>query len=149
MPDVVDDSNTATGNPVARVLSDCDSLAVPAWTAPVRTRWQHWKDHFFLVVADAFAPTGAVPSSCGSCLTVNGSGQYAAVVLYGGAALSGQVRDAPPIDADTVQDVTNYLEGNNVAALQGIGTDLSSAPANASFNDLLFCVDTALNVLEC
>ena len=115
--------------------------------------WQHWKDHFFYAVAESFAPVAAVPSNCTTCLTVNGAGQYAAVVVFADARLEslGQVRNAPPTDIDTRDAVTNYLEGVNAMNVPyTAGTvDFISLPVTATFNDLLFCVDDALAVSEC
>ena len=141
------------GNPVARILSDCDPGAVPQWTTQMMALWQNWKDHFFYAVAESFAPPAAVPSNCTTCLTVNGAGQYAAVVLFADARLNalGQIRNAPPTDADTRNAVSNYLEDANAANMPYMaGTvDFVSQPATATFNDLLFCVDDALAVTEC
>lgn len=151
LPDIVDDSNLATGNAIARVLSDCNPAEVPEWTAAVQSRWQHWKDHFFYAVADSHVPTAAVPTNCSNCLTVNGAGQYAAILMFAGTRLDGQVRNAPPMDADTKRDSANYLESNNAANVPGPGTlvDFASQPASATFNDLLFCIDENLVVSEC
>ncbi len=153
VPDISDDSNSQTGNTIARVLSDCDPVAVPEWSAGMQGMWTTWKDHFYYVVAESHVPTGPVPSTCSNCLTVNGSGQYAGVVLFGSRRIEtlGQTRDAPPTDADTKQDVSNYLEGVNAAPFPyaGGGLDLTSQPASATFNDLLFCIDDTLVVSEC
>ncbi len=148
LADIVDDSNAVTGNAIARVLSDCDPVAVPAWNASTAARWSHWKDHFFYAVAPSFAPDAAVPSACSSCLTVNGAGAYAAVIVFANMRLDGQVRDAPPLDADTRQFAANYLEGAN-ATVPGTVTDFVSGAATATFNDMLFCIDPALVVSEC
>jgi len=116
-------------------------------------QWQHWKDHFFYVVADSYAPTATVPSACIDCISVNGSGQYAAVVLFANSRLDAlaQVRDAPPTDADTRNDIGNYLEAANVSGFPHTGgaLDLYSQTAGTSFNDLLFCIDESLAVSEC
>lgn len=153
LSDVVDDSNGLTANPVARVLSDCDSVAVPAWNSDVRNRWRHWKDHFFYAVAGSFAPTAAVPSVCSDCLTVNGAGSYAAILVFGNRRLAGasQVRNAPPLDTDTRSNPSNYLEAANAANVPGTGVSLDyvSQPASSTFNDLLFCIDDNLVVSEC
>ncbi len=153
LADVVDDSSGLTANSVARVLSDCDSAAVPAWTSAMQGRWQHWKDHFFYAVAGSFSPTGAVPSVCSDCLTVNGAGSYAAILMFGNQRLAGagQVRNAPPLDADTRSNSSNYLEAANAANVPGTGALLNyaSQPASPSFNDLLFCIDDNLVVSEC
>lgn len=153
MPDIVDDSNATTGNGLARVLSDCDTSLVPLWSPLMLSRWQDWKDHFYYAVAESHIPTAGVPSSCSNCLTVNGMGQYVAVVMFSGQRLDalGQVRDAPPTDADTRQDVANYLESNNAAGVPGAGTliDYTSQPVSTTFNDRLFCIDENLLVSEC
>lgn len=153
LPDVVDDSSGLTGNPTALVLSGCDAAAVPAWSVQMHRQWQNWKDHFFYVVADSYAPTATVPSACIGCISVNGTGQYAAVVLFANSRLDAlaQVRDAPPTDADTRNDIGNYLEAANAAGFPHAGgaLDLSSQAADTSFNDLLFCIDESLVVSEC
>ena len=153
LPDVVDDSSLATGNGIARLLSDCDPLAVPEWSPQMFALWRHWKDHFFYIVAEDFAPTASVPTTCSACLSVNGTGEYAAIVLFADTRLAalGQVRDAPPIDADTRGDVINYLEGGNAGAfpLAGGSANLVSQAAGPTFNDALHCIDAALAVSEC
>lgn len=153
VPDMVDDSSAMTGNSIGRVLSDCDPLQVPEWSAAMLSRWQHWKDHFFYAIAESHLPTAAVPSTCSNCLTVNGAGQYAALLLFSGRRLAAlaQVRNAPPTDADTKQNTANYLEGNNATNVPGAGSslDYTSQAASGSFNDLLFCIDDNLIVTEC
>ncbi len=153
LADVVDDSNSLTGNPVARVLSDCDGAAVPAWTAAMQARWQRWKDHFFYAVAGSYAPDASVPSNCTDCLTVNGAGSYAAVLVFGNRRLTGisQLRNEPPLDVDTKMNASNYLEGANAANVPGTGgaNDFVSQAATTTFNDLLFCIDDGLVVTEC
>ena len=98
-------------------------------------------------------PSATVPSTCLNCLTVNGAGQYAAVVIFGSSRLEtvGQVRNAPPTDADSKQDVANYLEAANALPFPyaGGGFDFVSQPATGTFNDLLFCIDGALGVTDC
>lgn len=153
LPDIVTDSNLMTGNAIGRVLSDCNSVAVPDWSSSMYSSWQNWKDHFFYAVADSHSPSAATPSTCSSCLTVNGSGQYAAVLLFSNSRLPGlgQVRNAPPIDSDTKSNSSNYLEGANATNIPGTGvsTNYASGPESAVFNDLLFCIDDQLVVTEC
>ncbi len=152
-PDIVNDSNVTTGNSIGRVLTDCDSSVVVEWTPDMLSRWRNWKDHFYYAVAESYAPDAVVPSSCTTCLTVNGVGQYAAVLLFANSRLPllGQVRNAPPIDADTRDDASNYLELGNLSNMPYTGgiVDFSSLPVSANFNDLLFCIDDTLNVTEC
>lgn len=150
-PDRADDSSVATGNALTTTLADCNPAAVPAWTVEMRREWQNWKDHFFYVVAPSYAPSAPVPTSCSQCLTVNGGGAYAAVVVFAGPALAGQTRTAPPLDTDTKQSVGNYLEGRNAALFSAGATsiDLESRPEASDFNDRLFCVDESLAVSMC
>ncbi len=149
LADFVDDSNANTGNGIARLLNDCDASAVPAWTAEMAVRWSQWKDHFFYAVAPSHAPNAVLPTACGSCLTVNGSGQYAAVLIFGNERLAGQVRNAPPTDPDTKRTVANYLESINAAAVPGTAADYQSGMPTPTFNDRLFCIDPTLLVAEC
>ncbi|HNP63466.1 MAG TPA: hypothetical protein PKH39_05980 [Woeseiaceae bacterium] len=151
LPDIADDSNASTGNSIARILSDCDASLVPGWTAIQMARWQHWKDHFYYAVGEAFSPSATTPSNCGNCLTINGSGQYAAALLFANSRLAGQVRDAPPTDTDTKRIPGNYLEGLNASNIPGPATarNFESGASSAVFNDLLFCIDDQLVVSEC
>jgi hypothetical protein len=153
LPDAVDDSNLQTGNPVSQVLSICDQGTVTAWSPAMRNLWQHWKDHFYYVLAESFAPDALVPSVCANCLSVNSAGQYAAVVVFANGRLEAlaQVRDAPPMDADTRAVIGNYLEGANASGFPytGGGFDLVSQAGSNTFNDLLFCIDQTLAVSEC
>lgn len=153
LPDVVDDSDAATGNSIGQLLTACDPIAVPAWTPQMLLSWRNWKDHFFYAVAESYTPIAAVPNSCSTCMTVNGAGQYSAVILFADARLPslGQIRNSPPIDTDTKGTPGNYVEGNNAANLPYTSGSVNfvSQAANATFNDLLFCVDDALNVSEC
>ncbi|MBT8077051.1 MAG: hypothetical protein KJO31_00660 [Gammaproteobacteria bacterium] len=153
LPDIVDDSNVLTGNPVARVISDCNSLAVPGWTPELHRQWQHWKDHFFITVSASFGPSAATPSACTECLTVNGSGQYAAIVFFAGIPLTtaGQRRTVPPLDADARASIANYLESSNASNhpySTGI-VDYAMQAASPTFNDALYCVDESLAVVAC
>ncbi len=151
LPDITDDSNSTTGNAIARVLSDCDASKVPGWTSIQMARWQHWKDHFYYAVSEAFSPTATTPSNCGNCLTVNVGGQYAAALIFAGSRLAGQVRNAPPTDADTKRMPGNYLEGLNASNIPGPATaqNFESGVSSPVFNDLLFCIDDQLVVSEC
>ncbi len=153
VPDLVDDSNLETDNPAARILSDCDTSAVSEWSAAKLSDWQHWKDHFFYAVAESFAPSASIPTSCGDCLSVNGSGDFAAVVIFSNRRLNslGQVRNAPPTDADTKNDAANYLEASNAANVSAFGAsaDYTSGDASDSFNDILYCIDQDMVVTEC
>ena len=152
-PEAVDDSSGATGNATLELLTGCNPTLAPDWDPSLLPVWQHWKDHFFYTVAASFQPSAPVPSACGDCITVNGSGSYAAVVLFGGRRLSAltQRRNAPPMDADTKQAVSNYLEASNATnhPYSGGSTDYSSGAATSTFNDIVYCVDSAMSVSSC
>ncbi len=153
LPDAVDESSTLIGNSITQVLSACDPVAVPQWTPQMQLAWSNWKDHLFYAVAESYAPDAPVPSTCVDCFTVNGGGQAAAIVLFAGPRLGaqGQLRNAPPLDTDTKDDATNYLEAENAANMLYTGgtADFRSGAAAADFNDRLFCIDLSLSVAEC
>ena len=153
LANAVDTSNALTGNTTTDLLTGCDTVAVPEWNAETQRLWQNWKDHFFYAVAESHAPAAGTPSTCGSCLTVNGSGQYAAVVIFGNSRLpaAAQSRNAPPMDSDDRSNPSNYLEGGNAAffPLPSGTADFSSQATSNTFNDRLFCIDNALAVTEC
>lgn len=153
LADTVNDSNNQTGNAVGRLLTDCDPALAAAWDPALLSLWQHWKDHLFYAVAESYQPTSAVPTVCGNCLSFNSGGSLAAVVLFAGARLDSlnQVRNAPPTDADTRHDITNYLEGRNAANYpftSGV-RDFESRPPAADFNDLAYCIDESMGVGPC
>jgi hypothetical protein len=150
-------ADTANTLPVASVLlNQC-----PGW-ASVDEHWNNWKDHFFYAVAKAYSPESPdadKPDPCGvagqECLTVDGVGRFAAVLVF-----SGERRTNPVQNRNTVADATyaspdkgnpaNYLEGVNLAAIQN-NTPTAAAPRNFSKsagNDVLICIqaDAALTV---
>ena len=153
LPDYVDDSSLLTGNSITRIISDCDVSLAPDWDVSFLPLWQNWKDHFFYTVAESFEPGAAVPSVCSSCLSVNGAGDYAAIVLFAGQRVdaSGQSRNSPPMDTDSKQQISNYLEGRNAANHPHSGgvADYESAVAGAGFNDIAFCIDASMSVTGC
>ena len=153
LADRVDDSNLVTANAIQRILTDCNPAVATDWDAAMLPLWQQWKDHFFYVVAESFQAGAPTPTACGTCLSVNGGGQYAAVVLFAGRRLPAlaQRRDSPPLDTDTKQDIANYLEGANSAVHPYLGgpVDYASAAVSANFNDKLYCIDGAMSVTSC
>lgn len=153
LPDRVDDSSAQTGNPLTQLLTNCSPVAVPAWTPELLALWRNWKDHLFYAVAGSFRPDALPHSSCGDCLSVNGAGSWAAVVMFAGPRLDAldQVRDEPPADTDTRGVIGNYLEGRNAANHPDTGgnADYESGAPGPSFNDVLFCIDVNLGVAPC
>lgn len=118
----------------------------PGW-APYIPLWQRWKSLFFYHVAPSYGPGGTVPSDCGTCLQVNGAGNYAAIVLFAGRVLAGQENRNSDRD-----DPDEYLEGrneNNIDDSGGSQRNYETRPMSASFNDLLFCLAPDLSVAPC
>lgn len=138
LPFVVDTSKITTNNGMSgnNLLSGTNNLC-PFWNADDTAWYQNWKDHFFYVLAGSFAPTAANPTilPCPTCVTVNGGGSYAAVVLFAENKMSGQSRN-------TVAEkglIRNYLEGRN-------STNHPNSSGNGNYeksalvNDLLYCI---------
>jgi hypothetical protein len=117
------------------------------------TLWQHWKDHLFYAVALDFQPNATPVTTCTTCLTVNGAGAYAGVLMFSGSRLTAlnQTRDEPPMNTDTRSNIGNYLEGRNASNHPNVAGngDYQSAAASSSFNDILFCIDATLSVTAC
>jgi len=108
--------------------------------------WDKWKDHLFYAVADAFKPTSAVatqawPCSSGTCLTVDGKGPFAAVLLYADAADSAIPQNRYTLAQKRV--ASNYLEGVNATSIaSGSGT----AFTRSGGNDDLICINQDLTI---
>ena len=153
MPNVVNDSNSRTGNTSTGVLTACNAATVPEWTPTMATLWQHWKDHLFYAVAPGFQADATPVISCTTCLSVNGAGTHVAIVIFSGSRLVAlnQTRDEPPMNTDTRSVIGNYLEGRNASNHPNVAGngDYQSAAASSSFNDILFCIDATLSVTPC
>ena len=116
-----------------------------------RELWNNWKDHIFYALSQDYGPNNdpVAKGGCGNCITVGGV-KYAAVVIYSGRALAGQVRQAPIADidfgvvADSKQNPANYIE---VANASGDGR----GDFTPQGNDLLFCLTdtTPVDVVAC
>lgn len=126
--------------------SNCPS--VPDWNT-YYPWWSNWKDHVFYTLANDYRPAAGSNPSCGTCLKVNGSGSYAAVVMFSGRRLSTQTRAT---DADRI-NFANYLEGNNLISNTPINTsgngNYQSGAETGSFNDVLYCINPDLTVTPC
>jgi hypothetical protein len=110
--------------------------------------WANWEPLVFYQVADGYRPGGSV--SCGSCLSISGSGNtsagsgmYRAAVLVARQALATQTRSF-------ISNAT-YLEGINPHATTpstSFETYSSSDVTNYStVNDLVLCLDGKVNCL--
>lgn len=150
---IVNDSNSRTGNGSTGVFTACNTATVPEWTPTMAALWQHWKDHLFYAVAIDFQPNATPVTSCTTCLRVNGAGTYAAIVMFSGSRLAAlnQTRDEPPMNADARSNISNYLEGRNASNHPNVAGngDYQSGAVSSSFNDILFCIDATLSVTSC
>lgn len=154
LPYRVNTSDSDTGNqissPYYQLTSDGSSCPnVPDWPS-YYPWWTNWKDHLFYALGYSFRPSSS-STSCGTCLRVNGSGSYAAVVMFAGKALAGQARTT----TSNRLDLSNYLEGRNYTYTTGSNPNSSgdsnyqSGTETGSFNDVLYCIRPDLTVTPC
>ncbi|HYR06031.1 MAG TPA: hypothetical protein VEP71_05045 [Gallionella sp.] len=113
--------------------------------------WNNWKDHLFYALSREFRPNNAPTDLCGNCVRINGSGNYAAVVMFAGSALSGQNRASTTTNNSERSVLSNYLEGRNESNYPNYGgnDNYQTATTSPTFNDILYCIRTDLNVMEC
>jgi len=149
LPYRVNTSDSATSNQLAspyyQLASTSNCLGGSAWSA-YYPWWSNWKDHLFYALAGSFSPNSGA-TGCGTCLRVNGSGAYAAVMMFAGKKLAGQTRAT---NTDHL-DFSNYLEGRNFSNgsnSSGNG-NYQSGTETGSFNDLLYCINPDLTVTPC
>lgn len=140
-------SRTASGNIYSTLMSNAYCPA--GWaSASINPWWKNWKDHLFYAVGKEFRPSFNTGQDChwfNPCLSINGSGNYAAVVMLAGPRLSSQDR--------TVKSAVNqYLEGSNASNYPDTTSgnkDYTTAPASSTFNDVLYCIKEDLSVIPC
>ncbi|MFA6014065.1 MAG: hypothetical protein WC742_03285 [Gallionellaceae bacterium] len=150
LPNRVSNSRTATNNKVTpSPYNQMLYCSHAAWDIHF-SWWSNWKDHVFYSVAKGYIPTtGSAPSCTSGCLSVNGAGQYAAVVMFSGKKLATQTRSS---STDKL-DFSNYLEGGNLLSTipittSGVSNHQSSA-VSATFNDVLYCIAPDSTVALC
>lgn len=157
IPYIVNSSNTLTRNSMnGDILMAGNGLNCPRYSTTFISSaektypwWDSWKDHLFYALAKDFQPGAATGATCGNCLSVNGKGPYAAVVLFAGNALRGQSRGINT--ATSRSQISNYLEQRNAANHPNSGgnANYQTGTATADFNDILYCIDTQLEVSAC
>jgi len=116
------------------------------YNSPERRIWENWKDHFFYALGNDFDVNAATPTPdpCVNCLSINGAGNYAAIVMFLGERLNFQSRNTAP-DADEKNNIINYLEGSN-AVDDGAFQTGAVTPA---FNDIAYCINADMTVVPC
>jgi len=113
--------------------------------------WDNWKDHLFYALSDEYRPRDSSTSSCGDCVEIDGSGNYAGVVMFAGSSLATKSRASTTTTNSERGVLSNYLEGRNESNHPNTGGDgnYQTDPASATFNDVLYCIKTNLDVIEC
>ncbi len=164
IPFTIDDSINETGSTFpfppsllfTATISPCDQLNSAAVAADdeLIALWNNWKDHLFYAVSQARSPASPPGSDCSlqPCLTVNGTDECSAVVIFSNTTLTltvpSQTRTGPP-DPDTRDQLTNYLEDNNTILETDDGDgDYSYRAADDTFNDIIYCIKEDLTVCE-
>ena len=174
-PIIVNDSNGIIGIAVADDAlintANCDSLALPVDSITVDGEvlptggitvdflatgnneylnlWKNWKDHFFYVVSQGYAPDAAIVSApCpGNCIEVD-TVRRAAVVIFSGSRQVGQFRNGPVAgDTNSKDKIINYIEVTNNQAAFNAGTGMGTYVT--SDNDIMFCIEEGLGVVPC
>lgn len=117
------------------------------YTSDQQVWYDNWKDELFYAVANNYRPTAQWwwPSWYPNYfLNINGSGNYAAVVVFAGEKLSGQDRNT----ASDKGSIANYLEGRNASNYPNSGgnSNYQAAATTDSFNDIVYAVDSNLTV---
>ena len=143
------DSDNQIGSPHYQLASGSGCLGGSTWST-FYPWWTNWKDHLYYALAYRFRPSSG-STYCGTCLRVNGSGNYAAVVMFAGRPLAGQTRTT---SSDRL-NFGNYLEGRNYTYTNGSNPNPSgdsnyqSGAETGSFNDVVFCINPDLSVSPC
>jgi len=143
------DTDNQISSPHYQLTSGSSCLGGSTW-ATYYPWWTNWKDHLYYALAYRFRPSSG-STSCGTCLRVNGSGNYAAAVMFAGKPLASQTRTT----ASDRLDLNNYLEGRNYTYTNGSNPNPSgdsnyqSGAETGSFNDVLYCINPDLSVTQC
>lgn len=161
VPYIVNDSKADSSNSMSGTnLMANNGLDCPNYSATPSTElqllypwWDNWKDHLFYALSREYRPKNSDTNSCGNCIEINGSGNYAAVVMFAGRSLSGQ-EDRASIFPTNAQrgDINKYLEGRNASNYpdsNGDGNYQTQANPSNAFNDILYCINTDLSVSLC
>ncbi len=162
VPYRVNNSRIASGNAIANDLlltSGTCSAGVcinncpnPSdWANLYYPWWNNWKDHLYYAIAQEYRPANHATLPCGNCLSVNNTGQYAAVVIFANRKLPGQYRPGSATDP-LHAIVSNYLEGNNalnIANPSASGIEnYQASTESGTFNDILYCIRQDLSVVK-
>ena len=111
-----------------------------------------------VVAAEAAAEPECLPANTPiNCIKVDPSPipaaiptEKAGVIIFSGSRQIGQLRNEPIAgDPDTKQLVTNYIENNNDGVFPDNSGNGYYEIVGAGSNDIMFCIETDLSVIEC
>ncbi|MBI5919087.1 MAG: hypothetical protein HY849_06915 [Nitrosomonadales bacterium] len=119
-------------------LSPGMSQSWPASCSHVGTAyWSHWRNAVFYQLAAGEQPGGSGCSPGVSCLSLNGSGDYRAMVIVAGKMLDGQSPRNP-----IATPPATYLEGRNLhGEALAFETYRPTDAASKQVNDRVVCLD--------
>ena len=128
-----------------------DSSVCSAWNSTTEAFWDNWKDHIYYAVAPAFSAYDNVywssPNPCaigGTCYTVDGVSDIAAVVIFAGPRQGVQSRNNNTIPSYASSDrdsASNFLEGANLSAIQTNPTSpIARTFSKTAGNDTVMCI---------
>lgn len=138
-------SHNSMPNPYLLEKSGVNNCPAADWQSKYYPWWLNWKGHLYYAIAKEFKPSLGTTPACSTCLRINGSGQYAAVVIFAGPRLS--TLSPPQITDPSI--ASNYLEGSNASSIAANGVDYTTGPASTTFNDVLYCIKDDLSVIPC
>ncbi|MFH1044079.1 MAG: hypothetical protein V1796_03280 [Pseudomonadota bacterium] len=148
----VDTSKSSTNNKLSgSSLFGIAAVSYCGYTAQELDWYEHWKDHLFYALAKSHRPNSGKPTSspCTTCLSVNGADSYAAVLIFAGEKLAGQSRNSLTDKGWLI----NYLEGRNLTNDPNSGGngnyEVKDPPTPATFNDIIYAIDTNLPTVTC
>lgn len=154
IPYRVKNSREQTGNSIHSpyTLLQADGANCPAGWSTVYPWWANWKDHLFYAVSQRFQPDNDATAACDSdhCLHINGSGNYAAIVIFANQRLAGQTRASSVTDSQR-GIAANYLEDRNAANIpdpDSSGHGNYQIAASSTFNDIVYCIRENLTVVK-
>ena len=157
--DLTTASSDATINGILQNISDAytlfganltttDGTMPTSWTASCNLfgaeRWNHWKNHIFVQIANGFKPGSGSSPGCGStCMDIQGAGgtaigpgDYRAVVVGAGKQLGA---------SRTTTNVADYLESDNLLPQTNVSNPYKTYRRTDTEyqgnNDLVLCLN--------
>ena len=151
----VNTSRSDSGNAITSpyYLLQANGANCPGGWASIYPWWNNWKDHLFYAISQRYRPGSNATIACDNdrCLHVNGSGNYAAVVIFANQKLSGQTR-ASSVTSPQRGIASNFLEGRNASHVANSSSNgnenYQSDTASTTFNDIVYCIKEDLSLVK-